>query len=100
MKKTVLLLMLFSLMLHAQETIPAPTQEAIPLSAQEITPVPAPEEATPETEEYPSASYASMRVAQSSSDWQNWIFAGGAAVVFTVGVLIVTLNTGSAESGH
>ena len=82
MKKIVLLLTFFSMLLQAQEITPAP------------------EESAPETIEAPSAAYASTQAAKSSSDWQNWVFAGSAAVVFTVAVLIVTLNTGASQSGH
>lgn len=94
MKKLVLLLTFFSVALQGQEVEPA-IQQSI---AQEVAP--APEESAPETEDTPSAIYVSTEAAKSSSDWQNWIFAGSAAVVFTAAVLIVTLNTGTSHTGH
>lgn len=30
-----------------------------------------------------------------TSNWQNWVFAGSAALTVTAGILLVSLNTGS-----
>ncbi|MBI3508760.1 MAG: hypothetical protein HY069_03930 [Chlamydiia bacterium] len=80
MKKILLILLLTARCLHAQEEAPPP------------------EETAPVSSEVPNAIFESTTVAKNSSDWQNWVFAGSAAVVFTVAVLVVTLNTG--ESQH
>lgn len=100
MKKLVLLLTAFSLIVHGDETAPAPEE-----TAPETQEAPSAAYATTKTEENqeeetPSAAYASTQAAKSSGDWKNWVFAGSAAVVFTVAVLIVTLNTGAPQSGH
>lgn len=65
-----------------------------------IEQTPAPEELIPEVETEPYAATSSTRIAKSSGEWKNWAFAAGAAAVFTAGVLIVTLNVGSSNSGH
>ncbi len=36
----------------------------------------------------------SIQAAQ-SSNWQNWVFAGSALVTATVGVVIISLNSGT-----
>jgi hypothetical protein len=69
----------------------------LPIQGQETEP--APEETIQEMEQVPAA-LASTRAAN-SSEWQNWVFAGTAAVAFTIGVLIISLNPGSTQSaGH
>lgn len=83
MRKFVLLLSCMAVVLQAQEEAPTPEDTTIP-----------------EIEYAPSASAASTKAAQSSGEWKNWVFAGSAAVVFTIGVLVVTLNTGTTASGH
>ena len=83
MKKCVLLLTCFAVLLHGQEEAPTPEETTIP-----------------EIEYAPPATAASTNAAKSSGEWKNWVFAGSAAVVFTIGVLVVTLNTGSSQSGH
>lgn len=41
------------------------------------------------------AAAASSAEATQNSNWQNWVFAGSALVTATVGVVIISLNSGT-----
>jgi hypothetical protein len=64
-----------------------------PLGAEEIKAANTEDEASTLAPETGSGAVASSKDS-GSSEWQNWVFAGSAAVALTIGVLIVSLNTG------
>ncbi|HSX38816.1 MAG TPA: hypothetical protein VLE95_08355 [Chlamydiales bacterium] len=42
-----------------------------------------------------TAASMSAEMAQDDSNWQNWVFASSALVTATIGVIIISLNSGT-----
>ncbi len=98
MKKFVSLLTVFVLIanigLFAEGTVKSEATGSTIPETSEITP--ALDSTTQSTSGYSTIGTAAAKSSQAgrTTSWQNWVFAGTALVLATIGIVVVTINSG------